>query len=359
MKLSFRSVLVPIAAALVGVAFRALNVPAAWFFGPLAVSALVAICGWHETDVPRPIYLAAQAVIGTALGAGIGQGSLQIFASHIVTFVLCVASLLLISVLNAWILFRFARLDAATALLGSLPGSATEMAALSDSLRADARLVTVMQSLRVLLIVLCLAIVTPILSSFDSRAVNHEPPITAPVFAATFAWWKLGILAVLAYIGWLTGMRTRIPAGTLLIPALLYFILQIGGVELGRLPWPVTAVAYLVAGLSVGGRFRRSTIIAAKQLLLPLFATTLLLFCTSFILAYVLVRQTGLDAVSAFLAATPGILESVGAVAAEVQGDSTMILSVHILRLACVVIAAPWLVRAARKWLVKRGQSRA
>jgi membrane AbrB-like protein len=128
---------------------------------------------------------------------------------------------------------------------------------------------------------------------------------------------------------------------------------------LGRLPWPVTAVAYLVAGLSVGGRFRRSTIIAAKQLLLPLFATSLLLFCTSFILAYVLVRQTGLDAVSAFLAATPGILESVGAVAAEVQGDSTMILSVHILRLACVVIAAPWLVRAARKWLVKRGQSRA
>jgi uncharacterized membrane protein AbrB (regulator of aidB expression) len=102
MKLSFRSVLVPIAAALVGVAFRALNVPAAWFFGPLAVSALVAICGWHETDVPRPIYLAAQAVIGTALGAGIGQGGLQIFASHIVTFVLCVASLLLISVLNAW-----------------------------------------------------------------------------------------------------------------------------------------------------------------------------------------------------------------------------------------------------------------
>ena len=80
MKLSFRSVLVPIAAALVGVAFRALNVPAAWFFGPLAVSALVAICGWHETDVPRPIYLAAQAVIGTALGAGIGQAVAQLLA---------------------------------------------------------------------------------------------------------------------------------------------------------------------------------------------------------------------------------------------------------------------------------------
>ena len=353
MKLSFPSVLVPVAAALVAIAFKALNVPAAWFFGPLAVSALFAICSWHETGVPRPLYLAAQAVIGTALGAGIGQGSLETFAGHLVTFVLSVASLLLISVLNAWILFRCTRLDAATALLGSLPGSATEMAAMCDSLRADARLVTVMQSLRVLLIVACLALVTPILSGLGSQAANHEPPISAPVFAATFEWWKLGILVILAYIGWLAGTKTRIPAGTLLIPAVLYFILQVCGVELGRLPWPVTAVAYLVAGLSVGGRFRRSTILAAKQMLLPVFATTLLLFGTSFILAYVIVRQTGLDAVSGFLATTPGILESVGAVAAEMQADSAVILSVHILRLACVVIAAPWLVRAAQKWLVK------
>jgi hypothetical protein len=94
------------------------------------------------------------------------------------------------------------------------------------------------------------------------------------------------------------------------------------GVELGRFSWLITAVAYLVAGLSVEGRLRRSTIVAAKEMLLPVFATTLLLFCTSFILAYVLVRQTGLDAVSAFPAATPGILESVGTVAAELQGDS-------------------------------------
>ena len=354
MKLNFASILLSAVALLVGIIFKEINVPAAWFFGPLAVSALSAVFGWHEIDLPRPVYLAAQALIGTALGAGIARGSLQTFADHVVVFAIGVAVMLSTGALNGWILFRCTRLDIATALLGSLPGSATEMVAMSDKLRADARLVAVMQSFRVILIVLCLALITPILDGFRSGATNHEPPLNTSIFAAGFTWWQIALLAIVAYAGWLTGTRTRIPAGTLLVPAILYFALQIAGIQLGRWPWPVTAAAYLVAGLYVGGRFRPSTIAAAREVLLPVVFTTLLLFCTSFIVAWLFVRQTGMDSVSAFLAATPGILESVGAVAAEMQADTTVILTVHILRLICVILLAPWLVKAAQKWLVER-----
>jgi hypothetical protein len=44
----------------------------------------------------------------------------------------------------------------------------------------------------------------------------------------------------------------------------------------------------------------------------------------------------GLDPVSAYLAATPGGLDSVAAVAAELQGDTAVILTVHLVRLLCV-----------------------
>jgi membrane AbrB-like protein len=109
--------------------------------------------------------------------------------------------------------------------------------------------------------------------------------------------------------------------------------------------------AYLIMGLQIGGRFHSSTFTAIKNILLPVCGTTLLLLSGSFALAWILTREMGLDAVSAYLAATPGGLDSVAAVAAELQGDTAIILTVHLVRLLCVLIAGPWLVRGCSKWL--------
>ena len=59
--------------------------------------------------------------------------------------------------------------------------------------------------------------------------------------------------------------------------------------------------------------------------------------------------------ISAYLAATPGGLDSVAAVATELQGDTAVILTVHLVRLLCVLMAGPWLVRACARWLTKSG----
>ena len=54
---------------------------------------------------------------------------------------------------------RFANLQPGTALLGALPGGAGEMIAMSDSLGADVRLVTVMQYGRLLAILATISVV--------------------------------------------------------------------------------------------------------------------------------------------------------------------------------------------------------
>jgi uncharacterized membrane protein AbrB (regulator of aidB expression) len=70
----------------------------------------------------------------------------------------------------------------------------------------------------------------------------------------------------------------------------------------------------------------------------------------SFVLAWILNREMGLDPVSAYFAATAGGLDSVAAVAAELQGDTAVILTAHFVRLLCVLIFGPWLVRACSRW---------
>ena len=258
-----RSAFLAITAVLFAFALQAAHLPAAWLFGPLVASALFALRDWQAFEAPRSVYIAAQALIGTALGAGFSPATLLTLPSHFSIFAFAVVFILLTSLFNGWILTRRTRLDVATAFLGTMPGGAGEMAAMSDSLGADSRLVVIMQYTRLLLILASLAVVTPFLSHhWASPKVQDAVGAASP--PGVFAGWKTGALCLLAFTGWLTGMRTRIPAGTFLVPTVLYFLLEINGIQLGRWPWPVFAIAYLVMGLQIGGRFRGTILLVVR-----------------------------------------------------------------------------------------------
>ena len=358
MKRSGPSALLVVVAVLFAWGLQTVHLPAAWLFGPLVVAALFAVRDWKAVEFPKPIYIAAQATIGTALSAGFSPAALLALPRHFALFTFAVVFILLTSLFNGWILTRLTKLDVATAFLGVMPGGAGEMAAMSDSLRADTRLVVIIQYTRLLLILASLALVSSILS--HSPHLFKAPQTLAAVApVTTFAWWRMGGLILLAFLGWLAGMRTKIPAGTFLVPTLLYFILELNGIQLGRWPRPFFIAAYLIMGLQIGGRFRASTLAAVKEILLPVCGTTLLLLAGSLAVAWLLSFGMGLDATSAYLAATPGGLDSVAAVAAELQSDTAIILAVHMVRLLFVLAAGPWLVRACCKWLRHPGDREA
>jgi len=342
-----KSVAVVAGAVISGLIFQLLGLPAAWFFGPLAVTATFAVRGFGAIFIPRAPYLAAQAVIGTALGAAFSPHSLQMIARHwgVVGFV--VVSILLTSLLNGWVLTWWARIDARTAFLGTMPGGAGEMAAMSDSLGADTRLVAVMQYVRLLIIIASLLVVPKMLAHFLPGPDAAQGATLVLTVAPAFTWNGLGLLLLLVGAGYLAGVWRKIPAGTLVVPALLYLALSFFGHAPGRFPYPVFALAYLTMGLQIGSRFEPSTLTQMRRLAVPLLATTAVLMLCSVGLAIWLARALPLDGVSAYLAATPGGLDSVAAVASELHADSALIVTVHLARLLGVLLLGPWLVRGA------------
>jgi len=347
---SLRSVFLLLGAIGLAFFFRAVHLPAAWLFGPLVVSALFAVREWEAVHLPNSTYFAAQAVIGTALGAGFSPSTLLILPRHFGIFLFAVVFILLTSLLNGWILARHTRLAPATAFLGTMPGGAGAMAAMSDSLGADTRLVLTIQYVRLLIILASLALAG---SFLDHHVLSTSTPAAALFPVVTFVWWKFGILVLLAGAGWLAGMKTPIPAGSFLVPTLLYFFLTLGGIKPGPWPWPVLAGAYLVMGVQIGGRFHPSTIALIRSVILPVLGTTILLLIASLVLAWVVAKDMGLDFASAYLAATPGGLDSVAAVATELHVDTTIVLAMHLVRLLCVLIFGPWLVRGCARLLQK------
>jgi len=323
--------------------FHALHLPGAWLFGPLAVSAIFAVRGWQAAQFPRSIYIAAQAVIGTALGSGFSAKTLSIIPQHAGVFTFAVVFILATSLFNGWLLSRFTRLDAATAFLGTMPGGAGAMAAMSDSLHADTRLVTAIQYLRLLIILGGLACVAPVLKA-HAVAVAAAPAFV--LFHATpFVAWKFAALAAIAATGWLAATFTPIPAASFLIPTLLYSLLAAQGVQLGGWPLLLLAVAYGIMGVQIGGRFHPSTVAMIRDVLLPVVGTTLLLLLGSIVLAFLVAWLMHVDLVSSYLAATPGGLDSVAAVATDLHVDTTLVVSMHLVRLLCVLVFGPWLVR--------------
>ncbi len=335
----------------VGLAFvlQKAHIPAAWLFGPLTVAALFAVRGWNTVAVPTRIYIAGQAVIGTSLGSGFSPETLSILPRHYLIFLFAVVFILLTSLINGWILARHAHLDAATAFLGTMPGGAGAMAAMSDSLGADTRLVVAMQYIRLLIILGSLALVVPILAHLQPASPHGTAPLlnTAPIVTG----WKLGLLVLLAIAGWIAGTATRIPAGSFLVPALLYFLLAWFGITLGAWPWWIRCAAFTIMGLRIGGQFHPSTIATIRSFFFPVVGTTLLLLLGSVVLAWGLAYKLHLDFASAYLAATPGGLDSVAVLSAELHVDTGVILTVQLVRLLCVLIFGPWLVRGCAKWL--------
>lgn len=342
MKADRRFLLLVLSAAGLSLLLHTLRTPGAFLFGPLAASAFFAVRGWCAARFPQPVYIAGQAVIGTALGAGFSPATLAVIPHHAGIFTFAVVFILATSLLNGWLLNRFTHLDAATSYLGTMPGGAGAMAAMSDSLRADTRLVTAIQYVRLLVILGTLACVASILKAhLPHGAAGHG----FTIYSTELVPWKLGVLLGIVVTGWLAGTRTRIPAGAFLVPTLLYFLLNLGGLRLGGLPWPLLAVAYAIMGLQIGGRFHPETITMIRRVLLPVVGTTMLLLTASLVLAAVVAELMHLDLISAYLAATPGGLDSVAAVATDLRVDTTIVVSMHLVRLLCVLLFGPWLVK--------------
>jgi membrane AbrB-like protein len=356
-KYSHRSLLLLLLAA-IGSAFalRGLHVPGAWLFGPLAVSAVFAVRGWNAIHLPNPVYIGGQAVIGTALGAGFSLNTLAVIPEHAGVFTFAVVFILLTSLGNGWLLSRFTRLDPGTSYLGTMPGGASAMAAMSDSLGADTRLVAAIQYIRLLVILASLLVLAPLLKAHAPVAIHGA---TISFYATEFVAWKFATLLALATMGWLVGTYTRLPAGSFLIPTLLYFLLGLAGVNLGGWPWPILASAYIIMGLQIGGRFRPETVTMIRSVILPVVGTTLLLLVASVVLAFLVEHLMHIGLVAAYLAATPGGLDSVAAVATDLHIDTTVVVSMHLVRLLCVLTFGPWLARWCAGTPKKTGMGRA
>jgi uncharacterized protein len=326
--------------ALIWVIWSAARLPAGLLMGPMIGGIVFGVLGLR-LEVPQWPYRGAQALIGAMVSASITPAIVVGFTHEFGLFCSIMTATLLGAAALGWLISRSGLIPGATAVYGTLPGAATAMVLLGEADGADARLVAFMQYSRVLLVALGAAIVARFWAGGATAARAPGAPWLMPVH-----WGNLGTVLLLAAAGQQVARLLRLPASALLGPMVLLSALHAGGWLAIDLPRWLLAAAYALLGWHIGLGFRRDFLRHAGQALPVVAGAALCLMGLCGLLAWCLTHLAHIDALTAYLATSPGGLDSVAIIAASTpRVDLPFVLGLQSVRLLFVIGLAPLVTR--------------
>lgn len=313
--------------------------PAALLIGPM-LAAIIAGTNGATVRVPHLLFGSAQAIVGCLVAASISVDIFPVFYQEWPLFLGVVIATVAASSLLGWLISRWRILPGTTAVWGSSPGAATAMVLMAGAFGADQRLVAFMQYLRVIFVSVTAALVAKMwvdTSGIEVPPIVWFPPIDRQAFAAT-----IGI----ALAGGLMGRLCRLPSpfflGTFIFGGLIHLGL---GLEMQLPPW-LLAVSYAMVGWSIGLNFTRPILRHATRALPQIIASivALIAFCGG--MAFTISHLLGIDPLTAYLATSPGGMDSVAIIAAAAQNvDISFVMALQSARFLVVLLVGPSVAR--------------
>ncbi|MCW7754232.1 AbrB family transcriptional regulator [Desulfobotulus sp. H1] len=322
------------------VVWQGVSLPAATLLGPMLAGMVFAFCGVKLT-VPRWAFTGAQSVVGCMVALTMSPAILSTLFQSWPAILFAIALVILFGALVGHGLMRFGSLPGNTAAWGTSPGGAVAMVAMAESFGADIRMVAFMQYLRIFVVVLTASGVSSLLlggPAADLPVRTWSPGFDAPLIPL------IQTLALVA-VGVLVGRMGRIPAGALLMPMIFGAVLNcLGFIHITLPPWLLWA-AYASLGWYIGLRFTPETLRHTLRVLPQLLLAVVALMVLCCMAAWMLTVWAGVDPLTAYLATSPGGLDSVAIIAADSGCDLAFVLSLQSLRLFAVVLTGPLVAR--------------
>jgi membrane AbrB-like protein len=324
--------------ALLAALFELVGLPAALLLGPM-IAGIVLSTNGGSVHAPRLPVQFAQAIVGCLIARAITPDILLAFLKDWPLFLGVVLAIVATSSVLGWAMGRYEVMPGTTAVWGTAPGAASAMMVLSGAFGADARLVAFMQYLRVVCVAGLASVVARVWVGPAAAAGPHVVwfPAVPPVdLAATLALAGAGAVAAL----WL-----RVPAGALLLPMIGGALIEGTGLAHMTLPPWLPSLCYAFLGWSVGLGFTRPILKHARRALPQVLLAIFILIAVSGGLAVILVRAAGIDPLTAYLATSPGGMDTVAIIAASSTADLSFVMALQTVRFAIVLFAGPPLAR--------------
>lgn len=327
-------------AGLFGCLFDWMGVPVGWLLGSMVAGILFVARSGRAEKLHPGFQTVGQAMLGVATGVGFPLATLKIAAAHGLPLLLAVVITGGFSLLNGYLLWRWAGVDQATGFLGSLPGAASSMVAMSDDMGADAVVVAVLQYLRLMLVVFLAPLAVGTL--FPHQTAESAAASGFGLLPQSPLWLNLLVLVTGGVVGVYAGRKLKMPSPTFLGPFLMVLPLSWSLPYQFSMPTPLFNLGMLMVGLAIGLRFDVPTARKLGRVALIESALVVALIGLCLGTGFIFHLLTGVDTMTAVLGSTPGGMDVMVASALQLGADPGLVLAMQMTRWLLILLGGPW-----------------
>lgn len=329
------------------------HVPAAFMLGPMLAAVAMALSG-AGLRLHRNFSLGAQSVLGCLIAAFVTPSLLAVYLEHWFELTAINLATMTVIVLVSVVIARYRWLPDTTAIWGLFPGAASAMVLLADTHHSDPRVVAMMQYTRIVLVSVASISMAALLGDTGKAAEAASGPLRLAWNLPTDYHPTLAALG-LALCGYCASKLTRIGALALLLPAFAGTALQAAGIVVIDVPAYLFIPAFAMTGWYVGLTFTRNALRHCLGLLPIMLAAIAVIILVCGLFSLVLARLIpGIDLLTAYLALSPGGIETIVIIARDASVFLPLILASQFLRLLMVLSLGPFVARAVAGWQQRR-----
>jgi uncharacterized protein len=315
-----------------GLTFIFLGLPAGLVSGSVLAVASAALLG-RPMRLPLPLARVCYVVVGTLLGTVVTPETLRGVATWPASIVLLMLASLAMIAATMTYLRVVHRWDPLSALMGASPGSMAQVIALSSELGGDLRAVAIVQTVRVLLLVVGL----PNALALFGLVVPAVPIPRGPAGFSVLGEMILLLAVAVAFAA--VFMRLRFPGGLLFGALAGSAILHGSGLVHAALPWWIGSASVVTLGALVGSRFANTS---ARMLLAHLgaaFGSFAVSMAVATVFILIVTRLLSLPIANVVIAFAPGAQDTMMVLALALHLDPVYVGAHHLARFLVVTLA--------------------
>ncbi|WP_322536434.1 AbrB family transcriptional regulator [Bacillus altitudinis] len=327
-----------------------------WMIGTLMTAAFIALRrpalfqrkGKNTLRIHSRWLLLGQFILGIELGQKMNMKVLHIFAENWLPVSFMLVFSILLAMLSGFVLWKLSKTDMLTSFVGTAPGGLSAMPGIAQEVGANTAVVSLVQTIRVLMVVLTIPFTVFYLNtkSQSDVVVAQGSAFSSGVFTISNISWT----AALILGAWLMSrlaVRLHFPAPWLIGSMLGVAALQVGaGALTGHdlIPyWPAQAniASQVFLGATIGSKMNKQMFIGLKNTLIVAVVSSAGLIAATVLSSIAIAEITGISVITAILAFSPGGIAEMATTAVTLHEDSTFVVAVQVVRIILVIAMLP------------------
>ncbi|WP_417514918.1 AbrB family transcriptional regulator [Minwuia sp.] len=325
-----------------GALFFWMSMPLAWMMGSMIFVTIAALAGL-KPFMNRTFRAVMVSILGVFLGSAFSPEVIGQAGQWAMALLVLILFIFTGSAIGYVFLRRVGGFDHVTAYFSSAPGGLSEMALASEEMGGDMRKVSLIHTIRVLMIILVIPFWFRLVVGADVPSIM--PPRPGP----PAEWLDWAILVGCAVVGWPLAKLCRIPAASLVGPMILSAIAHLTALTYVQPPAAPVAAAQLVLGAAVGCRFAGTSLRLIGDVARLAVCTTALLLALAVAFMAVFAGMIGVEPSAMILVLAPGGLAEMSLIALALGIDTAFVSSMHMFRIMIIIVLGPTLFRVGRR----------